>query len=681
MYIFAVHLENFRSHHDLWVFPNESVNVIVGPNNCGKTSFLEATALVLDPRIDPWRSQIVTRFDFHNLHLDRPIEITAWLKPSTVTTEQGCQYTDSTDVITAFYDKLSEWTVETGNPSPDNGDPGTHPKKLVPMVAEPMAETLPDHERLLAIRLRATWDSLRDIAETEVNVIDQMDNSRATLTRKLREMLGFTLLPTDRDPLKELSLSRNSVLARALDEEEVLQALRKLFLILEQEKQPLVEQASVATLLQSLEGLVAPRFFGGHMDSPQARLTLTFLNGELWRLRGATSIATSMPIDSDRELSLPLRHQGRGAQNLLLLLHVVEMLRSHGSSSIIALEEPEQNLEPSLARCVFGELCSLVRVQGVTQTGQIFVTTHSPSLVSELTGPDSLLIFADTALADEDRLASTTWRVISGRWLSQSARKRLDQRRERYVNTLFARQVLIVEGDSEIGFLPVAFRYSSRGKPYENPYHLGLEVLNGDSKSQAPCHAKALRHYGRSCHLLLDYDGPDPSFDRRLRSRYEGSVDFVTCWPQANPLPFVKSCDLEVILAAYTPPPALFRAIKGAYRDAGHPLRQRDWEDACGKLDDQSIVERFPDVYDDFDLEGVALEVIGGEETQRAFLYTLLHGPHCCKSVKDMRLIATELAKHDALPGIVDDLRRRVLTSMLQPREIDCDQPYLATPV
>jgi predicted ATP-dependent endonuclease of OLD family len=685
MYIFALNLRHFRSFHDLWVFPNRDVNIIVGPNNCGKTSVLRALALLLDPNVNLRRPDVVSRFDFHNIDLQRPIELYLWLKPRfrEIEREDGereLQYNESEDVIGVFFDKYSEWQVETTLRLDHLGEEEHHPVRLVPFTVEPMETEMPEHESLLAIRLRATWNPQQEAADIDLSIIDQMDNEIVPLGFQQKELLGFKMLGSRRDPLRELSLSRRSILSQMLNEDEVTLALRRILTSLDDAKRPLLEQESVRNLMERLGNLVAPEFVGALVTNLGSDFTLTFLSGDLWRLRGATSIATTVGLGQDEDTPLPLEYQGDGAQNLILLFHLIELLREGGTGSIIVLEEPEQNLEPALARCAFGELCLLSR-RPENQRGQVFVTTHSPVLVNELKGAECLLIFSEHQGDPGGRAGDSYWRIISAQHLSQDSRKKLDQRRERYVSTLFARQVLIVEGSSEIGFLPVAFRYLAGGTPYENPYHLGLEVMDGQSRDRAVEHATILKDYGRICHLLRDYDVDNgvPHDDlESLRARFGNSVDFVTCWPSINPLDFTAGCDLEVILAAYVPPCILFEAIKYAYADAGHPLRADSWVKACDVIEDRQIVEAFPAVYGDVDLNEVDLEGLGNERTQRAFLFVLLHGPHSCKSAKDMRMIADVLAESNAFPAIVDDLRRRILRSILRPQEINHDEPYLA---
>jgi len=347
------------------------------------------------------------------------------------------------------------------------------------------------------------------------------------------------------------------------------------------------------------------------------------------------------------------------------------------------LEEPEQNLEPSLARWVFGELCSLTQKQ-TQQFGQLFVTTHAPALVGELKGAESLLIFSDNLHSPENPqeanvLKPKRWQLISARNLSPDSRKKLDQDREKYIPALFSRQALIVEGSSEMGFLPVAFHHFSEGRPGQNPYHLGLEIVNGESRDKLFKHAKILRSYGKRCHLLFDYDiDVSEEIDNERRSRFNGQVDFVTCWPKQNLLPFTPGCDLEVILTHYIPPDILFEAIKIAYSDSGHPLEERNWRNACIKILDREIVNRFPNVFGDFNLNEFDLHSLGEEIIQRAFLFTLLHGPHECKATKDMRMIAEYLAERQSFPIIFDDLRNKILQTITTPEVINHDATYLA---
>jgi hypothetical protein len=294
------------------------------------------------------------------------------------------------------------------------------------------------------------------------------------------------------------------------------------------------------------------------------------------------------------------------------------------------------------------------------------------------------LIFSDNLPSHENPQKEnvqkpTIWQLISARNLSPDSRKKLDQDREKYIPALFSRQALIVEGSSEIGFLPVAFHHFSEGRPGQNPYHLGLEIVNGESRDKLFKHAKILRSYGKRCHLLFDYDiDVSEEIENERRSRFNRQVDFVTCWPRQNLLPFTTGCDLEVILTHYVLPDILFEAIKIAYSDSGHPLEEQNWRNACNKILDKEIANRFPDVFGGFNLNEFDLHSLGEEINQRAFLFALLHGPHECKATKDMRMIAEYLAERQSVPVIFDDLRKKILQTITTPEVINHDATYLA---
>jgi len=584
---------------------------------------------------------------------------------------------ESDEVKKNFFDKLSKWKIVTREKKDHLGNSEIHYKEVTPYIIEPMEDELEDHEILLCVRLEASWNDDNESADTTVNIIDQAYEPICQFTRKYRDLIGFTLLGSKRNPLYELSMNRRSLLSRKLDDDEILKGLRTLILELDNIKKPLLEQSSVQELLLYLNEVADPESIGLLEGFINSKFTFTFLNGELWRLRGATSLATTLKLMSGEEIALPLDNQGNGFQNLILLFHIIGLLRESRKNVIIAVEEPEQNLEPALARCIFGEICSLTADAEEKHCGQVFVTTHSPSLVGEFKGAESLLIFSNNINTDIERHQNSPG-YLSGRFFSPDVRKKLDQNREQYINCLFSRQVLIVEGASEIGFLPVAFRYFSKLNLKKNPYHLGLEVMNGSSCTESVMHAKILKSYGRICHVLLDYDGPNEELEKNISSRFDGAIDYVSSWPKQDLLGFTRGCDLEVILAATIDPETLFFALKMVYEDAGHPLEEKNWESACSKINDSSVVSKFPKVFGEFNIETFDLQDLGEEYIQRAFLFALLHGPHCCKSTKDMRIIAEYLAENNKIPIAFEVLQDRVLNLLKNTKEMEHDQPYLS---
>jgi len=328
MYIFGILIKNFRSFENLWGFPNSSVNVIVGPNNCGKSTVMRALSYVLDPTINYRQPGLLSRFDFHLSNTMQPIEITIWLKPATHIDENGITvYDDSENIKRTFFDKLTAWKLETQERN-TTGVIEIHPVNISALIIEPMQrlEDVPPHERLLAIRLRSTWNNDIEATETEVEIIDELGNKISPLNNQHKELLGFKIVGGRRNPVYELSLSRQSVLSKMINDDEVNLALRELLIQLDNGKNQLLDKPSINGLMQRLSGLIAPELMGSLVNNLGSEFSLTFLGSDLWRLRGATTIATNMAMGPDNKFSLPLEYQGDGAQNLILITHLIDLI-------------------------------------------------------------------------------------------------------------------------------------------------------------------------------------------------------------------------------------------------------------------------------------------------------------------------------------------------------------------
>lgn len=668
MWVRGVHIKHFRVFDDFWFVPNRGVNVIIGPNNIGKTALLDAMSLCLDPSVRHYRDDVVTRYDFHDQDLSQQICIRVWL---------AVEDDETDDVKLAYLDKVSKWTV------------ATDPPHLAPLQVDPMTEPeeLDEHKELVCVEVTAQWDDARHVAEVEHHVVDEAFTARGDLSYADRDLLDYRHFGSQREPLRELSLRQRSALSRNLDESDLSTAFRELLESLESNSDILSQAPSLRDMLVRLKSLLAPEMLPGWAEVGR-EFAATFLEEGFSSIRRGATIATVS--GESEEAKLPLSCQGHGVQNALLLAYLIDGLRSPETSSIVVLEEPEQNLEPPLARWIFRELYEAGRpVDGTNKedevtSGQAFVTTHSPVLVTEADGAECLVIMQESESGvgssgeagegDDDspsaQARKRSIRALTCSELDQEVRKTLELNAHLYATALFARQVLIVEGASEAGFLPVAFRHLAQS-PAGNPFHLGLEIVSAGGKGQPLKHAKTLMSCGKMCHVLLDWDGPN---DTGMGEAGEAAA-FVTSWPGEQLLPFLSRSDLEAVLVAGVPIEVLFAAVKEAYEDAGHELQPDNWRMARCLVEEpqrSALPQEFPDLRD------WSLDELPDEHTKQAFLYAALHGPHSCKSVKDMRIIGQMLAAHDALPELLEQLRARIVASMIRPQDVENVCAYLA---
>lgn len=553
MRVRALHIQHFRAFTDFWFVPNEGVNVITGPNNVGKTSMLEAIRLALDPTIRFGFDEVITRFDFHDQDLEKPVDIRVWLAHDEHETD---------DVRLDYYDKLTKWQV------------GDAPARVTPVEAEPMAmpSDLPKHEELVCIRVSAEWDSTAGGAVVEHAVIDEEGVARWRPSLKQRRLIDYRHFGSRRDPVRELSLSPRSSLARNLNEKELLQAFSELLEALEKQRDLVLNLGSVKSLIARLEGLLSRDVLNSIVNEDAGGFTVTFLQEGLTQLRRAATIATTRSsAGSAQATGLPLSYQGHGMQNLLLLAYIADALKGSPGGCIVSFEEPEQNLEPPAARWIFRELIQATASSapdGVAKSGsgsavggQCFITTHSPVLVGEADGAKHLVIMqrrpgtvtVSPQAREEDLAAECTEAptdaggiaAVACSRLEPAVRKALERNSLLYSNPLFARHVLLVDGASELGCLPIAFRHFAGGSPGQDPFHLGLEIVNVEGTGNACEHAQTLSAIGKSCHILLDRDCPADSPEMQARiERATKAAGYVSSWSAAPLVPFVEACDL-----------------------------------------------------------------------------------------------------------------------------------------
>ncbi len=644
MYIYSTHISHYKGISDLWFFPNSDLNVLIGPNNSGKTSILNALKFVLDPSINFRRDDIISQFDFYEGDTSKPITIETWLKLNEHEPEE---------VKTRFSHKLSSWNKKAN--------------KLEPFIIDPLSLPDSDHLELLALQLRIEWIMDENIARCELSVLDETHSERHKISADDKELIGFKYFPSKRDPLYQFSMGRYSLLSKLISDKAIASGLRKIQIELEKLKSDLVGSTDLKLFLENMGTLTSPEILGGFDN-----FTLTFLDSNLGRLRSATSLALEKKKLKEGEISsekkdkplLPLSSLGDGVQNMLLLLQISKMKSSSETQqTIIALEEPEQNLEPSLAKWAFVEICRNFTEQTVqkgqekeckTKRGQIFITTHSPSLIAELKGAESLC-----RIGRPDNNKATLRHVIVGSELDAPVRKSLEQHRDRYSSALLAQHALIVEGASEEGLLPILFN-ALANEPGKNPFHLGLSIVNGENNITSAKHSRFLKCYGVIAHILLDCDGSsrDDIIDAAKKN-----ADFVTSWPKNPPLAFANGYDIEIMLVANVKPEILFEAIKKCYGDTGHSIDDNKWSNAKDKNIKTNLKSDLPDNFPD--LDSWELNSLASDELRRAFLLAALHGPHDCKNTKDMRTIAEYLAEKEEIPPIVERLRHRIVECMV----------------
>lgn len=414
MHISRIEIENFRNFRKLDVAVGEHA-VIVGENKIGKSNFLYALRLVLDPSLPDSARQLKGE-DFWD-GLVRPLT--------------------KDDVISV--------SVEFA----DFGDDDKYLAVLGEFLIapEPMVSRLTYVFGPLAAEGEPTKESDYDF------FIYGGDNPENRIGTEFRRRLPMDLLPALRDAEGDLGNWRRSPLRPLLDEVSTKIDRERL--------EDIARDISTAT-----DAVTATPEISDLADEISTRLT--DMVGKAHALDMSLGFSPTEPERLIRALRLFIDSGKRGvgdaslgsANLLYLALKALELKqlvdKGKRDHTFLAIEEPEAHLHPHLQRLVYRDFLRRRVHQEAPAEGtvlrpstSVLMTTHSPHIVS-VSPLNSLVLLRKSA----DSLASEG---VSTAGLVLEEKERQDL--ERYLDVtrgemLFAKGVLLVEGEAEMYILP-----------------------------------------------------------------------------------------------------------------------------------------------------------------------------------------------------------------------------------
>lgn len=375
----AIEIENFRGIKKLTWHPAAGINCLVGPGDSGKSSILDAIDLCLGAR----RSIQFTDADFHLLDVATPISISITLGEL----DDGLKNLDAYGMYVRGFD------AKTGE---------------IEDEPEESAETVLTVKLTVASDLEPAWTLVSDRANAQ------------GLTRNLNWADRIRLAPTRIGVMADYHLGwrRGSVLNRVSEERaDASAALAKAArdaraAFGDQAEDQLGETLAIVTITAKELGIPIGEEIKAMLDAH----SVSFSGGT---------------ISLHDEDGVPLRGLGTGSTRLL----ITGLQRKAASrSSIILIDELEYGLEPHRIIRLLGSLGAKETLPPL----QVFMTTHSPVALRELSG-SQLWVTRDLAEKHCVRLVGTADGVQSTIRL--------------YPDAFLAPNVLVCEGASEVGFV------------------------------------------------------------------------------------------------------------------------------------------------------------------------------------------------------------------------------------
>lgn len=429
MYLSKVAIKNFRNLENVEVDLGEKV-VLLGENGTGKSNFIEALRILFDSNYRP----LLGESDFSRGGGKKPfggrtIEIHAWFS--------GVDLDGEKDLLASLHDCHL------------NGEDGQHVFQIS-AVYHPKNNVSPE---------KATTED-----DYELIRYGGGNENSTEGAKRLRQYVRLVVIPAVRDMERDMQSWRTSPLRRLV--EMISLNNNPDFKSVAQSVQNASKKLEKIPDIQDLQKDIRD-FLGTLVEGQSIQPTI--------------NIAGSNPEDLLRlltifaESDLPLERSSLGISNILYLitwLIYARRLRDISVKSdqkpeyiLLAIEEPESHLHPHFQRLVFENVFK--------QEHLLLVSTHSPTIVS-IADLRHFVVLKRTPNGVVAR--STANFAQSDEKMRQDVSRYLDVTRGEVV---FARGVLLVEGDTEMFLIPAfAKKMKEAGKISHTLDGAGISVCN-----------------------------------------------------------------------------------------------------------------------------------------------------------------------------------------------------------
>lgn len=465
-----ISIEHFRGIRSLHL-PLDGLTVIIGENNTGKSTVLEAIRLVLTRGFGVRRGGQFTEYDFH-------------LKDADATPQAA----DPISITLHFAEEAEdEWPDE---------------------INQQLNEVIQlDDDGLNHIRLRVqgAYDAESASFETKWAFLDnnevELVLKNATPLNLMSRFVPVFFLSALRDASQEFG-QRGQFWSGFLKSIELPDDER-------QKLEKMLQQVNASVIganagLTEVTKKIAEANQLVSLDSVEP-VALEAIPTRVFDMVGKIQVH----LKSSRGAKLPLQRHGEGTQSLAVLMLFQAFTASNlaeayapESSPILALEEPEAHLHPAATRSLGASL--------ETMPGQILVSSHSGDLVSRVPVTALRRLYKHNGETQIGRVEDGT--------LTERERQAVDYSiRLARGHYLFSRCWLLVEGESDYHLMPLLFELMGHS-PDQVSFSI-LEISQVIQKGEPLIKfAKAL---GVQWFLMADGDAAGQSYVTRAGNHFE----------------------------------------------------------------------------------------------------------------------------------------------------------------
>lgn len=496
MKIYAVTIENFRGISSAKLaLPDHAV--LIGDNNTGKSTVLEAIDLALGPdRLS--RRPPVDEHDFFN----------GEYLPVVGAEPGGAVPGEAAEAPVGEAPKITVEVTITGMSDEQEARFGGYIEWLNLDTGDFFTEANPAGVDAANIKaaLRVTFIGAYDPDEDDF--VGNTFYSRSLIeadkpepfSKKDKQHCGFLFLRSLRTGSRALSLERGSLLDIILRLKEIRPQMWEgaigTLSGFDVASDPAVGVSGVLESIDNSLKKYVPREWGVKPHLKVSNLTREHLR----------KVVTAFIATGDGDHAAPFFRQGTGTINMLVLA-MLSQIAEDKQNVIFAMEEVETAIPPYAQKRIVHELRKLA--------GQSIVTSHSPYVLEEFKLNETVIL-----ARDNNGMLSQSQVVLPD---SVKHKRYRQEFRTRFCEGLLSRRVLIAEGATEASAFPVAARRLSELNPdsYVSLEALGVCVINAGTESQIADLAGLYRGLGKRTFGLCDKQ-TDPA-----KALIEAQVDWL----------------------------------------------------------------------------------------------------------------------------------------------------------
>lgn len=472
MKITCLTISNFRAIKDCKLLL-DGHTALVGDNNTGKSTILEAIDLVLGPeRLS--RYPVLDEHDFFAGEYLSKNEEQLSIDIEIVLTDL------EEEQIRHFRNHIEWWDAVSGS-----------------IIDGPALEQMssPDITIALRVKFKGFYNSEDDDFSGKTFFCSPIkeDLSYDSFTQRDKRLCGFLYLRTIRTGSRALSLESGSLLDIILRLKE--KRLQMWEGILDQLRGITIANSDglgLSEILDSIQDSIRDYVPSEWADNPK------LLVSDMTRVHLRKILSVFMDtgaLQSDgTKYSAPFQHQGAGTINVLVLA-LLSMIADLKQNVIFAMEEPEIALPPYTQKRVIDGIKS--------KAAQGIITSHSPYVLEEFPPANILVINRDSS------------GILTGIKASYPPTVKVklyrEEVRKRFCEAILSRKILLTEGKTEYDSYQACARRLHELNPgeYKSFEALGVTVVNAESDTQIAPLGVFYRSLGKEVFAVFDKQDKD----------------------------------------------------------------------------------------------------------------------------------------------------------------------------